>query len=59
MCVNCMAGAMAAGAGASGLRAWLGVRLAGCLTPRRRKILTVGLCGAGVLAAGIIGPAGV
>jgi len=54
-----MAGAMAAGAGASGLRAWLGVRLAGWLTPRRRKILTVGLCGTGVLAAGIIGPAGV
>jgi hypothetical protein len=43
MCVNCMAGAMAAGTGASGLRAWLGVRLAGWLTPRRRKILTVGL----------------
>jgi hypothetical protein len=56
MCMQCMAGAMAAGASASGLRAWLVARAPRWLTPRRRLLATRGLLVAGVLAAGIVGP---
>jgi hypothetical protein len=52
MCVQCMAGAMTAGAAATGARVWL----AHLLTPRRRKVLTGLLIVAGVVAAGAIGP---
>lgn len=47
---------MAAGAGASGLRAWLVVRAPMWLTPRRRTHLTRALLVAGVIGAGLIGP---
>ncbi|MDP2713018.1 MAG: hypothetical protein Q8O56_17545 [Solirubrobacteraceae bacterium] len=56
MCIQCMAGAMAAGAGATGIRAWLVARAPSWLTPRRRKALTRGLLVAGVLSAGLVGP---
>ncbi|CAN5289753.1 hypothetical protein BH20ACT16_BH20ACT16_07020 [soil metagenome] len=56
MCIQCMAGAMAAGAGASGMRAWIVARAPVWLTPRRRTLLTSGLLVAGVLGAGLIGP---
>jgi hypothetical protein len=56
MCMQCMAGAMAAGASASGLRAWLVAWAPRWLTPRRRRIATRGLLVAGVLAASVIGP---
>jgi hypothetical protein len=57
MCVQCMAGAMAAGASATGMRAWLVARSPAWLTPARRRRLTVGLIVCGVLAGGLIGPA--
>jgi len=54
--MQCMMGAMAVGAGASGVRAWLIARAPVWLTPRRRTALTHGLLAAGVLSAGLIGP---
>lgn len=56
MCMQCMAGAMAAGAGATGMRAWLIARAPLWLTPRRCTLLTRGLIAAGVVAGGLIGP---
>ena len=54
--MQCMAGAMAAGAGATGLRAWLIAHSPLWLTARRRTLLTRGLLGAGLLGAALIGP---
>lgn len=59
MCVQCMAGAMAAGASATGMRAWLVARSPSWLTPARRRAITVGLIACGVLAGSIIGPTAV
>jgi hypothetical protein len=56
VCMQCMAGAMAAGAGASGLRAWLVARAPRWLTARRRRATTGALLVAGVVAAGIVAP---
>jgi len=56
MCVQCMMGAMAAGAGATGVRAWLVARAPLWLTPRRRTLLTRGLLVVGVIGAGLVGP---
>jgi len=56
MCVQCMMGAMAAGAGATGIRAWLVARAPLWLTPRVRTLLTRGLLVAGVIGAGLVGP---
>ena len=50
MCVQCMAGAMTAGAGATGARAWLAARGFAWLTPRRLKAATATL-----LAAALVG----
>ena len=47
-----MAGAVTAGAAATGLRAWLAVRL----PPRAKVWLTRALLAGGLLAAGLIGP---
>lgn len=57
--MQCMAGAMAAGASATGMRAWLVARSPAWLTPSRRRGLTVGLIICGVLAGGLIGPTAV
>jgi hypothetical protein len=43
MCVQCMIGAMTAGAGASGTRAWLGRMRASWLTPKRMRRITIAL----------------
>jgi hypothetical protein len=43
MCVQCMMGAMTAGAGASGARAWLGRMRLSWLTPRRLRRITIAL----------------
>jgi hypothetical protein len=43
MCVQCMMGAMTAGAGASGARAWLGRMKLSWLTPRRLRRITIAL----------------
>jgi hypothetical protein len=56
MCMQCVAGAMTAGAAATGSRAWIAVRFAHLLTPRRKRALTGVLIAAGVLAAGVVGP---
>jgi hypothetical protein len=55
MCMQCMAGAMVAGAGATGMRAWLIACAPLWLTPGRRQALTRGLLVAGVIGAGLIG----
>ena len=56
MCIQCVAGAMAAGAAASGSRVWIVARAGEWLTPARRRAVTALLIAAGVLGAGAIGP---
>lgn len=51
--MQCMAGAVTAGAAATGIRAWLAVRRPAWMTARRMKLTTVGLLTLGVLAAGV------
>lgn len=51
--MQCMASAMAAGAAATGMRAWLATRSPSWLTPRRLKAATAAVLTAGVLAAGV------
>ena len=52
MCMQCMAGAMTAGAGATGVRAWLGAHSPRWMTARRLKSITVAILAVGILAAG-------
>lgn len=54
--MQCMIGAMSAGATATGLRAWLIARAPLWLTPVRERHLTYMLLATAVLAAGVIGP---
>ena len=49
MCMQCMAGAMTAGAAATGSRAWLAAYAPRWLTPRRLRAVTVTLLGAALL----------
>lgn len=56
MCMQCMIGAMSAGAAATGVRGWLVARAPRWLTPTRKRWLTGSLLALGVLAAGVIGP---
>ena len=56
MCMQCMIGAMSAGATATGLRAWLVARSPLWLTPPRQRHLSYMLLILGVLATGVIGP---
>jgi len=56
MCMQCMVGAMSAGATATGLRAWLVARAPRWLTPRRQRRLTRTLVIAAIVAAGVVGP---
>lgn len=56
MCVQCLAGAMTAGAAATGMRAWIVAHAGSRLTPRRKRGITAVLVTAGVLAAGVVGP---
>lgn len=56
MCMQCMVGAMSAGATATGARAWLVARAPLWLTPARKRCLTYVLLALGVLAAGVVGP---
>ncbi len=54
MCMQCVAGAsVAAAAGATGLRAWIGSHRPAWVTPRRMRLVTAGILTAGVLAAGL------
>jgi hypothetical protein len=56
MCMQCVAGAMTAGATATGLRGWIVARAGPWLTPRRKAWMTRALIAGGVVAAGLIGP---
>ena len=49
-----MMGAMTAGAGATGIRAWLGWRRLSWLTPRRMRALTVALLAGALLASSVV-----
>ncbi len=53
MCMQCVAGAMTAAAGATGLRSWLAAKRFSWMTPRRLRFATLGLIGAGVIAASL------
>jgi hypothetical protein len=54
MCMQCMATAMTAGAGVTGIRAWLATRGFCWLTPLRLRRITVGLFAAGLLASAVV-----
>jgi hypothetical protein len=54
--MQCVAGAMTAGAAATGTRAWIFSRAGAWLTPRRKVWATRALLAASVVAAGIVGP---
>jgi hypothetical protein len=56
MCGQCVMGAAAAAAGATGVRAWLSAKAGPWLTPRRKRAATGVLIALGVLAGGIVGP---
>jgi hypothetical protein len=56
MCVQCIAGAMTAGAAATGVRAWLAAHAGPWLTAGRKRALTGVLIAGAVLAAGLVGP---
>jgi hypothetical protein len=59
MCMQCMMGAMTAGAGATGVRAWLATRGFTWLTPRRLRCASMGLIAtAFVLSAVVLGGSG-
>ena len=49
--MQCMMSAMAATAGATGARSWLGVKKFSWLTPRRLRITTIVLVSAALLAS--------
>lgn len=53
MCMQCVATAMATGAAATGIRAWLAARQPSWLTPIAMKRATAALLAVGVLAAGL------
>jgi hypothetical protein len=51
MCMQCMLNAMAATAGATGARSWLGAKRFSWLTPKRLRMVTVALIAAALLAS--------
>lgn len=54
MCMQCMAGAMTATAGATGIRAWLATRAYAWLTPKRLKAITVALVAIALIASTVL-----
>jgi hypothetical protein len=54
MCMQCMMGAMTAGATASTTRGWLATRQWAWLTPERLRRITVGLVVAALVASATI-----
>jgi hypothetical protein len=56
MCMQCIGGAMTAGAAATGARAWIVSQAGAWLTPQRKTLLTRALIATGVVAGGVIGP---
>ena len=53
MCMQCMMGAMTAGAGPTGARAWLAAKGFAWVTPRLMRLATVLLILAGLAASSI------
>jgi hypothetical protein len=51
MCMQCMLNAMAATAGATGARSWLGAKRFSWLTPKRLRMVTIALIAAALLAS--------
>jgi hypothetical protein len=49
--MQCMLNAMAATAGATGARSWLGAKRFSWLTPKRLRIVTIALIAAALLAS--------
>jgi hypothetical protein len=49
--MQCMINAMAASAGATGVRSWLGVKRFSWLTPGRLRIVTIALIAAALFAS--------
>jgi hypothetical protein len=54
MCMQCMMGAMTAGAAASGTRSWLATRCWAWLTPGRLHAVTVALLVAALAASATV-----
>jgi hypothetical protein len=54
MCMQCMMGAMSAGAGATGARTWLKHMAPRWLTPRRMRAVTAVLIGAALIASTVL-----
>jgi hypothetical protein len=54
MCIQCMMGAMTAGASATGIRSWLAQRSFSWLTPRRLRAITAGLLLAALVASSVL-----
>ncbi len=54
MCVQCMMGAMTVGAGATGVRSWLGTRQWSWLTALRLKRITAGLLATALFTATVL-----
>jgi hypothetical protein len=51
VCMQCMVNAMAATAGATGVRSWLGAKKFSWLTPKRLRAATIVLMSAALLAS--------
>lgn len=49
--MQCMVNAMAATAGATGVRSWLGTKRFSWLTPKRLRVVTIVLMAAALLAS--------
>jgi hypothetical protein len=54
MCMQCMVGAMTAGAAASSTRGWLATRHWAWLTPERLRAITVALLVAALVASATV-----
>jgi hypothetical protein len=54
MCMQCMMGAMTAGAAATGTRSWLATRRWAWMTPVRLRRITIGLLIAALLASATV-----
>jgi hypothetical protein len=53
MCMQCMMGAMTAGAGVTGTRAWLNAKGFSSMTPRRMRVATFALISAGLIGSAV------
>jgi hypothetical protein len=54
MCMQCMMGAMSAGAAATGTRSWLATRRWRWLTPSRMRTITIALVTGALIASTVV-----